>query len=288
MDPSDPGAAESFEQLLQPTSLGAHRFAGIAGGGHPRRTFGGVLAAQALAAAAATVEGKHCQALHLLFLAGGDADLGVDLEVGEVRNGARFSARQVRVTSEGRPLVQALGSFHAGDEGPDLGVMMPQAPSPDTLEDQRETRARNAARKGVQHSNYVAERWLDLRPVELADATSKDGGGHRLLWFRAREPLPDDPIVHQAAITFASDVGLVFVNLQMLNASGDTVRLNAASLDHAIWFHRPARADEWLLCVQRSTVMTGGRGQSHAEIFDREGNLVATVAQSLLARYAAK
>ena len=227
--------------LLRPQCMGEGRYEGLAGGGDPRRTFGGLLAAQALAAAAGIASGRACHSLHLLFLDGGDADQAVEISVERLRDGRSFAARQVRVAQRGRTLVQALASFHAGDTGPEHAVGPPDAPPPETLEDQRVVRDRNAAAKGGPPRRFIAETLLDLRPVELPFDRARGIRARRLLWVRSRAPLPADLALHQATIAFVSDIGLVHVGLKAHNELGGGGPLNAASLDHALWFHR-ARA----------------------------------------------
>lgn len=268
---------------LMPLPLMKDGFEGPAGRGEEPRTYGGLLVAQALAAAAKTANGRPCHSIHLLFTEAGDARKPVFLAIDRLRDGRKFSARSVHVTQGERLLATATLSFHAGDAGPSGQHAMPDnAPSPETLEDQREIRRRNAAIHGKPVRRFVAEELIDARPAELpAGEDGKDG--LRFLWFRSRLPLNDDPVLHQAIIAFASDMGLVHVQLTAHNKD-KREHLDSASLDHAVWFHRPARADDWLLYVQRAEIAHGGRGLSRGEIYDRDGALIASVAQEILIR----
>jgi acyl-CoA thioesterase-2 len=203
-----------------------------------------------------------------------------------VRDGRSFAAREVEVRQEDKLVFSATLSFHDGDPGPEHQAGMPDVPPPEEVEDQRERRRRNAEERGTPMRVFSAEQVIDARPVEFP--VSRDGGGvegRRCLWFRARDPLPDDPAVHQAAMAYASDMGLVHVGIRPHLELGGGEPLNTASLDHAIWFHRAARADEWLLHVERSPVAANGRGLSFGSIFTCDGRLVASVAQEILVRW---
>ncbi len=275
----------NFSSLLAVTSLGDDAFLGQPAGTDERRTFGGLFAAQALAAAAGTVDGRPCNALHMLFIGGGDNHSEVRLEVDRLRDGRSFSARQVRLLQHGKLMLSAIASFHGGDAGPEFQAQMPDVAGPDGLEDTRDVRRARAERKGKPIPTYVAEQVLEQRIATLAVDRSHGLVGTRAAWVKTRKPMSDDPMAHQATIAFASDMGLVHAAVNVHHQDGDGTRLDETSLDHAIWFHRAARADNWLLHVQRAPTMTNGRGMSHGEIYDREGRLIASTAQELLARY---
>jgi acyl-CoA thioesterase-2 len=278
-------ARQMTEEFISVEPAGEDCFVGLAGKTDEPRTFGGLFAAQVLSAAAATVDGRKCNSLHLQFISSGDNRHSVTLAVERLRDGRSFSARQIRLAQNDRLLVTAFASFHGGDEGPDHQVVMPDVPDPNTLEDQRERRRRSWLTRGGTAPRYIAEELLDQRTAYTRVGLADGEEGQRAAWFRWRTQLGDDPALHQSAIAFASDMGLVQVGVIVENEIGSSRKLDASSLDHSIWFHRPARADEWLLHVQRSPVMTGGRGMTNGMIFDRSGQLVATVAQEILARY---
>lgn len=267
---------------LKAQPRGDDSFEGAPGDGDERRTYGGLVVAHALSAAAATVEGRPCHSLHLLFAGAGDGARPINLAVDRLRDGRGFSARNVRAEQDGRLLASATLSFHAGDEGPERQIGCIDAPDPETLEDQRETRRRNSEARGKPARRSVAEDLIDARPYEL-DAAATDGAPQRLLWFRSRHPLGEDPVAHQWLLAFASDMGLVHLQLAAHNATGGGP-LDSASLDHAIWFHQAARADQWLLHVQHAPVAQGGRGLTNGAIFTRDGVLIASTAQEVLIR----
>ncbi len=245
------------------------------------RPFGGLLLGQAIVAASAFT--RRCHALHALFIGQGVSQLPFDVSVDRTRDGGSFTTRRVEISQRGRLLLAAYSSHHDGDAGPEHQAAMPVLPGPESLEDQRVTRAARAEQRGKPAPRILAEAMLDARPVELPPGS--DGvEGRRAVWFRPRQAIRGGPDIHQAVIAFASDMGLVRVGLQVHNTRGDGGPLQVASLDHAIWFHGDARADDWMLHVQRSPVAAHGRGLSQASIFTRNGKLVASAAQEFLAR----
>lgn len=270
---------------LKATPCGGDVFQGAPGGGDERRTYGGLVVAHALSAAAATVDGRPCHSLHLLFAGAGDGARPMRLGVDRLRDGRSFSARNVRAEQDGKLLASATLSFHEGDDGPEHQIACIEAPDPETLEDQRETRRRNAEARGRPARRSIAEELIDARSYELETPTG-EGAPQRLLWFRSRQSLGEDAAAHQWLLAFASDMGMVHLQLAAHNATGGGP-LDSASLDHAIWFHKPVRADQWLLHVQHAPVAQGGRGLTHGSIFTREGELVASIAQEVLIRQSA-
>ena len=273
-----------LEALLIPSVVGEDSFVGMAGGGIPTRTFGGLFAAHALAAAASTVDRLVCHSMHLLFLRPGDAEVATRILVDRLRDGGRFASRQVRIEQKGAELVRGFLSFHLGDTGPAHAICPPQAPLPEDLIDQRTIRRESANDLGRAAKDSIVETVLDLRPVEMRADRSNGIEGRRMLWFRARTPPGPNAQASYALMAFASDVGLVHTGLMVHNELGRGSPLNATSLDHAIWFHREVKADDWMLFVQSSPVMAGGRGLTGGAIFDRGGVLIASVAQEILAR----
>ncbi|MEH0146242.1 acyl-CoA thioesterase domain-containing protein [Corynebacterium sp. Q4381] len=248
------------------------------------RTFGGHLAAQALAAASATVEGsKTVHSLHSYFLAGGEADQETLYRVRRLRDGRSFSSRTVEAFQGGTLLYTLTASFHHhADVGPEHAEPFPPVPGPETIP------AGGPIPSGVPGAEKDFREW-DIRvvPQEEAPAGPKIVSG-RCLWFRYREELEvpgaatalDTDAFHACALTYMSDMTLLYSSLQA--HPGAQVQL--ASLDHAIWFFRPVRVTDWLLYQQSSPSASSGRALTQGRLFNAGGDLVALVAQEGLAR----
>ena len=248
---------------------------------HQIPQYRGLLLGQAVVAG--TPRPPPCHALHALFLRSGRKRQSFEADVQRVRDGRNFSTRGIKIRQGDRILLEAYSSHHDGEPGPRYQDAMPEVPPPDAFEDQYLHRRRRALEKGVPCPDYLAERLLDARPIESDPDPSRRTDGRRSMWIRPRRPIDGGVAIHQAAIAFASDLGLVHVGLQGHRARGGA-RVDATSLDHGIWFHREARADDWLLHVQRARIVTDGRGFAEASIFARNGELVASAAQEFLAR----
>ena len=276
----------SLQAILTPERSGGDAFVARSLPSDEPRVFGGQMLGQAIAAAAATVDQENASSLHAMFIAPGDAGQPFEVAVRRIRDGRSFATRQIEIRQREALTLLAWVSFHDGDPGAEHQIAMPDVQPPEELEDQRETRRNNAAARGKPAKVYASEEVLDARPIVMPTDTGNGVEGRRCLWFRARAPLGEAPALHQAAIAFASDMGLVNVGIRPHNDVGPGTPLNTASLDHSIWFHRPARADEWLLHVQRSPTASRGRGLSLGSIYNRSGELVASTAQEILARLA--
>ena len=273
----------TFEDLFALTAAGADRWTAP---GPPQtdepRLFGGLLLGHAIMAV--SIETKPCHALHALFVGAGSKREPLDLAVTRTRDGRSYATRQVELRQRGRVLLVGFSSHHGGDAGPEHAIAMPDVPAPESLEDQRLVRVRHAEAAGAPAKRYTAEELLDIRPIELPLGQNRGVEGRRAIWFKSREPLSGDLTLHKAAIAFASDVGLVHVGLLAHVKLGDGAPLQATSLDHSLWFHREAPADDWMLHVQRAPIAVHGRGLAHAAIFTRDGCMVASAAQEFLAR----
>jgi acyl-CoA thioesterase-2 len=251
-----------------------------------QRVFGGQVIGQALVAACRTVENRQPHSLHAYFLLPGDPKVPIIYEVDRIRDGRSFTTRRVVAIQHGHAIFSMSASFHAEEPGFDHQVPMPDVPPPETLPGEAELKA------GVMplmpdpvRAYYEKERPIELRPVEFDRYSSRMPREPRFnVWIRATGRLPDDPAIHQCVLAYASDMTLLDSSLI---AHGRTVferSIQAASLDHALWFHRPFRADEWLLYSQDSPSASGARGFSRGLIFTRDGVLVASVAQEGLVR----
>ncbi len=272
---------ELFSLTPAPGTLGCWIAPGAPQTDEPR-LFGGMLIGQAIVAASAGT--KACHSLHALFISVGKKAAPFDISIEPTRDGRSFATRRVEIRQRDLLLLAGHTSHHDGDEGPDHQFAMPDLPHPESLEDQRTIRARHAAARGETAPRYLAEDMLDARPVELPPRPPGEPGPARAIWFRPRRPIQGGPAIHRAAIGFASDLGLVRAGLVAHRRSGGG-GVQAASLDHSLWFHREASANDWMLHVQRSPNTAHGRGLSSAEIYSRDGTLVASAAQEFLARH---
>jgi acyl-CoA thioesterase-2 len=254
--------------------------------GRPR-LFGGLVAAQSLVAACRTVEGRAAHSLHAYFLREGDTSVPVIYHVDRIRDGRSFATRRVVAKQHGKAIFNMSVSFQRAEDGLEHQVPMPEAPPPETI-------PTNEDRLRAYHeaSNHPAigffltlDRPIQRREVDHVDLLEpKAHSGMKRTWFRADGVLGDDPVIHQAVLSFASDHGLLEGSFNQHGHSFLTDELIIASLDHAVWFHQPFRVDEWMLYVTQSPRTSGGRGLSFGHIYTQEGALVASVAQEGLIR----
>ena len=252
-----------------------------------QRVFGGQVIGQALVAATRTVEaarGPH--SLHASFLIGGDPLVPIIYEVDRIRDGRSFSARRVVAIQHGQPIFFMSASFHGDEPGFDHQMAMPDVPAPEALPDEAAMRSSIMPDMPEPVRRYFErERPIELRPVSLGrygpDAPRSD---RFQVWIRATRALPDDPAIHQSVLAYASDLTLLDASLAPHGRTVFERSILPASLDHALWFHRPFRADAWLLYAQDTPSASGARGFSRGLIYSREGTLVASVAQEGLIR----
>ncbi len=252
-----------------------------------QRVFGGQVIGQALVAASRTVEGRAPHSLHGYFLLAGDPKIPIIYDVERIRDGRSFTTRRVKAIQHGQPIFTLSASFQVDEPGFSHEITMPSVPDPDDLPNEQDIRARVMPLMPDPVRKYFErERPIELRPVEFKRYMSREPLEPRFnVWIRATGPLPDDPAIHQAVLAYASDMTLLDSTLV---AHGRTVferEVQAASLDHALWFHRPFRADEWLLYAQDSPFTGGARGFARGSIFTRQGQLIASVAQEGLIRH---
>ncbi|KQO47424.1 MULTISPECIES: acyl-CoA thioesterase II [unclassified Frigoribacterium] len=257
------------------------------GGSQPEplgRVFGGQVAAQALVAAQRTVGGgRDVHSLHSYFLRPGDLTIPITFTVDRIHDGRSFATRRTQASQDGVPIFSMIASFQTPDEGLDHQVAMPTGlPDPEDVPSDAELLSAV--------DNPVAQSWarrpFDMRHVPSPVFFSVEGDhvAHQAVWLKATGPLPDDADLHRAALLYASDYTLLEPIYRRHGVAFVTPGLKVASLDHAMWWHRPARVDEWLLYVQESPNAVGGRGLSLGRIYDREGTLVASVAQEGMVR----
>jgi acyl-CoA thioesterase-2 len=252
-----------------------------------QRVFGGQVIGQALVAASRTVEGRSPHSLHGYFLLPGDPKVPIIYDVERIRDGRSFTTRRVKAIQHGQPIFTLSASFHIDEPGLSHQMAMPDVPKPDQLPSESDIRERvMPLMPDPVRAYFERERPIELRPVEFKRYMTRDGlDPYFNVWIRATGTLPEDPAIHQAVLAYASDMTLLDSTLV---AHGRTVferEIQAASLDHALWFHRPFRADEWLLYAQDSPFAGGARGFARGSIFTSDGVLVASVAQEGLIRH---
>jgi acyl-CoA thioesterase-2 len=251
------------------------------------RLFGGQVLAQGLVAAGRTVEAdRPAHSLHGYFMLPGDLATPVVYQVDRIRDGKSFTTRRVLAIQEGREIFTMTCSFHAAEQGLDHGAPMPQSPAPESLPRELDLVRQVADRIPPSVRDvYTQDRPIDFRPVDPVDPFAPEPREPRKqMWFRAEGRMPDDPLLHQAVLAYASDYGLLGTSLLPHGLSFLMRRVQAASLDHAVWFHRPFRVDDWLLYATDTPAMAGARAFTRGELFTRDGTLVASTAQEGLIR----
>jgi acyl-CoA thioesterase-2 len=256
-----------------------------------RRVFGGLVVAQALVAAQRTAEAWPPHSLHGYFILPGDPALPILYEVDTLRDGKSFATRRCNALQNGQAIFSLLASFQKDEPGLDHQLPMPEVTAPEKLLSEAEVEARyshllpQAVRQWLDTNKHPIEtRFVDL--ARFLDR--KQRPPQQYIWFRAAGSLPDDPAIHRALLAYMSDLTLLDTALV---AHGKTIfdaDLQVASLDHALWFHRSFRADEWLLYAQDSPNSSGARGLTRGLIYARDGRLVASVAQEGLIRQRVK
>jgi acyl-CoA thioesterase II len=281
-------ALDHLLERLDLEVLEANLFRGNSPNDGRKRIFGGLVAGQALEAAYRTVQGTTAHSLHSYFLRTGDPTRPIIYEVDRVRDGKSFSTRRVSAIQRGETIFSMLVSFHAEQPGLSYQIPMPETPAPENFKSNFE-RLEEAA---LTNDNPIFRFLLDLGwPIEQRDADYVDWanpkpttGMHRI-WFRTSSKIESSAISkHQSLLAFASDMSLLDNCLFVHGKSWLNEDLMAASLDHTVWFHRPFRADEWLLYVMNCPTTEGSRGFNFGHVFTQDGRLVATVTQESLMR----
>jgi acyl-CoA thioesterase-2 len=281
--------AEAFEELLglmELEPLEVNLFRGVSRDIGTERVFGGQVLAQALLAASYTVEDRQAHSLHAYFLRAGDHKAPIVYNVDRSRDGRSFSSRRVAAIQHGRPIFTLAASFQAAEEGLEHQFEIPDVPPPEQVgpigllpvED-------------FDHMPQSMQRWLGrFGPFEFRAVRGSDPAHpapqppFKELWFKLHGQLDDDPQLHRALLAYVSDFHLVGTATLPHGISWVQGNLMIASLDHAMWFHRDFRLDDWLLYVCDSPSTSGGRGLARGMIFDRQGLLVASTAQEGVVR----
>jgi acyl-CoA thioesterase-2 len=273
------GAVAELIRLLDLEKIEENIFRGYNPDDRSQRVFGGQVLAQALVAATRTAPPeRHCHSLHAYFLRAGDPAAPILYEVDRSRDGGSFSVRRVVAIQHGEQIFVLAASFQKAESGFEHQAAMPDVPPPEGLADGM-SEGDATLLKGLWRS-----RPFEFRPVQprgLGDRPARAPLDH--IWLRACERLDGPPALHQAFLAFASDMSLLDTAL-LPHGKGLFSNVQVASLDHAMWFHRPFRVDDWLLYAQDSPAAHGARGFSRGMIFARDGTLVASVAQEGLIR----
>jgi acyl-CoA thioesterase-2 len=252
-----------------------------------QRVFGGQVIGQALVAAQRTVDPeRRVHSLHAYFMRPGDPAVPIIYEVDRIRDGGSFTTRRVVAIQHGHAIYSMSASFQISELGLEHAFAMPEVPHPDELPSEKELAEQYIDHAPVNVRRYwQRQRPIELRPVDLAHyVSSKKLEPRQHIWFRATGSLPDDPAVQASVLAYASDMTILDTALFAHGMSIFEPRLQGATLDHAIWFHRPTDMSQWHLYAQDSPKSGGARGFTRGMIFTRDGSLVASVAQEGLIR----
>ncbi len=278
--------ADDLVALFDLAPAGEDRFTGLSPNNGWRRVFGGQVLAQALVAAERTVVGRDPHSLHAYFLLGGDPKAPILFEVERMRDGRSFTTRRVVARQKGAAIFVMTASFHVAEAGLDHSAPMPAAPPPEACPDPYKAMELldGSARfrmKGMLDTTSP----IEFRPTDIKRyAPDAQPQTRQNVWTRIGGRLPDDPALHRAALLYLSDMTLLDAALRPHGLTIYDHRIQVASLDHALWFHRPARADAWLLYAQESPNASSATGLVHGLLYAEDGTLVASVAQEGLLR----
>ena len=275
LDLSDAGGAKTDEDIFVGGSQQEPR----------KRVFGGQVLGQSLVAAARTVPSDRLMhSMHGYFLRPGDTEIPITFGVERLRDGRSFSARRTHAYQNGVPILSLIASFQIPDEGLNHQEPMPEGvPDPESLPTTADLLA--------SFDHPVAKAWSYYRPMDIRHVdqpvyfqSDPDRTARNAVWMKTFGPMPDDQNLHRAALAYATDYTILEPVLRRHGVAWATRGMSVASLDHAMWWHRPVRVDEWMLYVQESPSASGARGLSTGRIFNRAGELVATVAQEGMIR----
>ena len=278
-------ALDRLIDLLDLEQIEVNIFRGRSPEERVQRVFGGQVAGQALVAAGRTVPAdRPVHSLHAYFIRPGDPAVPIVYLVDRVRDGRSFTTRRVSAVQHGETIFTLSASFHHPEPGPEHADPMPDVPPPEAVERNSDRLARLLGDVPPQ----VLQSPIDLRSIGPMSAEAARDPALRttrnLIWLRVDGDLPDDPLLHVCLMTYASDMSLLDSVLLGHGLSWLDGRTSGASLDHAMWFHRPFRADRWLLYAQESPVASGAWGLAHGEVFTAAGELVVSVMQEGLIR----
>lgn len=279
-----PSALDDLVSLLDLEVIEVNIFRGRSPDESRQRVFGGQVAGQALVAASRTVDDRdrRVHSLHAYFLRPGDPTIPILYEVDRIRDGKSFTTRRVVAIQHGQAIFNLHASFHVPETGLEHQIPMPEVPPAETLPD---FKTRMEPHRELLGDWYDRPRPIDVRYVEGDPLTrAHERSIHQRVWLRADGQLPDDPTLHACIVTYASDMTLLDTTLLPHGLAWGEPGLQMASLDHAMWFHRPFRADDWLLYDQATPSTSAARGLAAGAIFTRDGALAVSVVQEGLIR----
>jgi acyl-CoA thioesterase-2 len=271
--------------LLDLERIEENIFRGVSPAQSPVRVFGGQVAGQALVAAGRTVPAERkVHSLHAYFVRPGDPSIPIVYEVDRIRDGRSFTTRRVLAVQRGKAIFALSASFQTPEPGADHSEPMPEVPDPDTLPTRAQIMGRFADKLGdfAKLPRPIDVRYVTDPPWELRERGPSEARSQ--VWMRADGRLPDDELLHVCVLTYASDMTLLDSVLVRHGAYWGLDKVLGASLDHALWFHRPFRADEWVLYDCASPSASGARGLATGRFFAKDGTLIATVVQEGLLR----
>ena len=276
-------AVDTLVKLLDLEPIEVNIFRGMSPDEDRQRIFGGQVAGQALVAAARTVgDDRQVHSLHAYFLRAGDPRVPVLYEVERVRDGGAFTTRRVVAIQHGKVIFNMSASFQVPEDGFDHAAVMPDVPPPDDLPTMRE----RFVRAGIEMTPWMDRpRPIDIRHVDWSPPDRAEAlAPHQRVWLRADGQLPDSAVLHACVLTYASDMTLLDTTMLPHGGSWHDPSLFMASLDHAMWFHRPFRVDEWMLYTQDTPSASEGRGVARGMLHTADGRLAVTVVQEGLIR----
>jgi acyl-CoA thioesterase-2 len=278
---------ENLSEALALERIEVNLFRGVSPENGPGRIFGGQVIAQSLLAAYETVEDRICHSLHCYFIRPGDPRIPILFEVDRSRDGGTFTTRRVVAIQNGKQIFNLAASFQVEEKGFEHQAPMPQIAGPDSF-----TAEAEAQKKALESAPEEVRKMMSRpRPIEMRgrdafgfarSATPSEPNSD--VWMRAVSEIGSDPHMHQVILAYASDMNLLSTAMRPHGVIWQTPGLQSASLDHAMWFHKPSNFNNWHLYSQDSPSASGGRGFVRGSIYDADGNLVASVAQEGLMR----
>jgi acyl-CoA thioesterase-2 len=277
---------ENLAEILDLEAIEVNLFRGVSPNDGPPRIFGGLVIAQALMAAYKTVPDRACHSLHAYFIRPGDVNAPVLYEVERARDGGSFTTRRVAAIQHGEQIFNLACSFQIPEEGLEHQATMPSVVDPETLP----TDLEYMRSLGDEVHPWFLKMAEAPRPIDLRWVDPQHPGkpvpksGDKEVWMRAKAPIGDDVRLQQCALAYASDMAFMESALRPHGLIWTSPGLQAASLDHAMWFHHPFDFNDWILFSQDSPSASQGRGLVRGQMFSRNGKLVASVAQECLMR----